>query len=175
MRPKTGYARNGDIRVAYQVVGDGPIDLLMTPGYVSHLDLWWMLPETARFLERLASFSRLILYDKRGTGLSDPAPGLPAMEERMEDLHAVLDAVGSQHTALLGFSEGGARAGSRGRSRWNCPAPAICPGWDPDPCGRPHRRVRAARRRPGRHGGPPRLPDRGEGTGWRGAGLGISP
>ena len=107
MRPKTGYARNGDVRIAYQVVGDGPIDLVMTPGYVSHLDLWWMLPETVRFIERLASFSRLILYDKRGTGLSDPAPGLPAMEERMEDLHAVLDAVGSEHTALLGFSEGG--------------------------------------------------------------------
>ena len=107
MRPKTGYARNGDIRIAYQVVGDGPIDLVMTPGYVSHLDLWWMLPETTRFMQRLASFSRLILYDKRGTGLSDPAPGLPAMEERMEDLHAVLDAVGSEHTALLGFSEGG--------------------------------------------------------------------
>ncbi|WP_435771272.1 adenylate/guanylate cyclase domain-containing protein [Nocardioides sp. SYSU DS0651] len=107
MRPKTGYARNGDIRVAYQVVGDGPVDLVMTPGYVSHLDLWWMLPETTRFMQRLASFSRLILYDKRGTGLSDPAPGLPAMEERMEDLHAVLDAVGSSHSALLGFSEGG--------------------------------------------------------------------
>ncbi|MDZ5622252.1 adenylate/guanylate cyclase domain-containing protein [Nocardioides sp. HM23] len=107
MRPKTGYARNDDIRIAYQVVGDGPIDLVMTPGYVSHLDLWWMLPETTRFMQRLASFSRLILYDKRGTGLSDPAPGLPAMDERMEDLHAVLDAVGSEHTALLGFSEGG--------------------------------------------------------------------
>ena len=107
MRPKTGFARNGDIRIAYQVVGDGPIDLVMTPGYVSHLDLWWMLPETVRFMERLASFSRLILYDKRGTGLSDPAPGLPAMDERMEDLHAVLDAAGSEHTALLGFSEGG--------------------------------------------------------------------
>ncbi len=107
MRPKTGYARNGDIRIAYQVVGDGPIDLVMTPGYVSHLDLWWMLPETLRFMRRLASFSRLILYDKRGTGLSDPAPGLPAMDARMEDLHAVLDAVGSEHTALFGFSEGG--------------------------------------------------------------------
>lgn len=108
MRPKTGYARNGGVRIAYQVVGDGPIDLVMTPGYVSHLDLWWMLPETTRFMQRLASFSRLILYDKRGTGLSDPAPGLPAMDERMEDLHAVLDAVGSEHTALFGFSEGGA-------------------------------------------------------------------
>ncbi|HWJ81558.1 MAG TPA: adenylate/guanylate cyclase domain-containing protein [Nocardioides sp.] len=107
MRPRTGFARNGEIRIAYQVVGDGPVDVVMTPGYVSHLDLWWMLPETNRFMQRLSSFSRLILYDKRGTGLSDPAPGLPAMDERMEDLHAVLDAVGSERTALFGFSEGG--------------------------------------------------------------------
>ena len=106
MRPKTGYARNGDVRIAYQVVGDGPIDLVFTPPYISHVDLWWMLPETNRFIERLASFSRVILYDKRGTGLSDPAPGLPAMEERMEDLHAVLDAVGSEQSALFGLSEG---------------------------------------------------------------------
>jgi class 3 adenylate cyclase len=106
-QPKTGYARNGDVRIAYQVVGDGPFDLVMTPGYVSHLDLWWMVPETTAFLRRLASFSRLILYDKRGTGLSDPAPGLPALEERMEDVHAVLDAVGSERAAMLGISEGG--------------------------------------------------------------------
>lgn len=106
MRPKTGYARNGDLRIAYQVVGNGPIDLVFTPPYISHVDLWWMIPETTRFVERLASFSRLILYDKRGTGLSDPAPGLPAMEERMEDLHAVLDAVGSERSALFGLSEG---------------------------------------------------------------------
>lgn len=107
MRPKTGYARNGGVRIAYQVVGDGPLDLVMTPGYVSHVDLWWMQPETTRFLERLASFSRLIIYDKRGTGLSDPSPGSPSMEERMEDLHAVMDHAGSQQAALLGFSEGG--------------------------------------------------------------------
>jgi class 3 adenylate cyclase len=107
MRPKTGYARNGDVRIAYQVVGDGPVDLVFTPPYISHVDLWWMLPETARFLERLASFSRLILYDKRGTGLSDPAPALPAVEDRMEDLHAVLDAVGADRPAVMGMSEGG--------------------------------------------------------------------
>jgi class 3 adenylate cyclase len=106
-QPKTGYARNGDLRIAYQVVGDGPFDLVVTPGYVSHLDLWWMFPETTAFLRRLASFSRLILYDKRGTGLSDPAPGLPALEERMEDVHAVMDAAGSERAALLGISEGG--------------------------------------------------------------------
>jgi class 3 adenylate cyclase len=106
-QPDTRYARNGDINIAFQVVGDGPIDLVMTPGYISHLDLWWTIPETTAFLRRLASFSRLIIYDKRGTGLSDPAPGVPALEERMEDLHAVLDAAGSERTALFGMSEGG--------------------------------------------------------------------
>jgi pimeloyl-ACP methyl ester carboxylesterase len=106
-QPDTSYARNGDVNIAYQVLGDGPIDLVMTPGYISHLDLWWTFPETTAFLRRLASFSRLILYDKRGTGLSDPAPGLPALEERMEDLHAVLDAAGSERAALFGISEGG--------------------------------------------------------------------
>lgn len=106
MRPRTGFARNGDVRIAYQIVGDGPLDLVFTPPYISHVDLWWMIPETSRFMEQLSSFSRLILYDKRGTGLSDPAPGLPAMEERMEDLHAVLDAVGSPRSSLFGLSEG---------------------------------------------------------------------
>lgn len=107
MRPKTGFARNGDTRIAYQVVGDGPLDLVLTPGYVSHVDLWWILPESTRFLERLASFARVILYDKRGTGLSDPAAGIPSVEDRMEDLHAVLDAAGARRPAVIGFSEGG--------------------------------------------------------------------
>jgi class 3 adenylate cyclase len=106
-QPKTSYARNGDVNIAYQVVGEGPLDLVLVPGFISHLDLIWSLPEAAAFLRRLASFSRLILFDKRGTGLSDPVPGLPTLEERMEDLHAVLDAVGSRRAALLGVSEGG--------------------------------------------------------------------
>jgi pimeloyl-ACP methyl ester carboxylesterase len=106
-QPKTSYAKNGDVNIAYQVVGDGSLDLVFVPGFVSHLDLWWSFPETAAFLRRLASFSRLILFDKRGTGLSDPVPGVPTLEERMEDLHAVLDAVGSERAALLGASEGG--------------------------------------------------------------------
>src|SRR5919202_831375 len=93
--PKTQYARNGDVNIAYQVVGDGPMDLAVVPGFVSHLDLIWTLPEATAFLRRLASFSRLILFDKRGTGLSDPVAGQSSLEERMEDLHAVLDAVGS--------------------------------------------------------------------------------
>lgn len=106
-QPRTRYARNGDVNIAYQVVGEGPMDLVLVPGYISHLDLMWSVPETTSFLRRLASFSRLILFDKRGTGLSDPVPGVPTLEERMEDLHAVLDAAGSERTALFGISEGG--------------------------------------------------------------------
>ena len=106
-QPKTQYARNGEVNIAYQVVGDGPIDLAIVPGFISHVDLWWTIPETTAFLRRLASFCRLILFDKRGTGLSDPVAGLSSLEERMEDLHAVLDAAGSERPALLGVSEGG--------------------------------------------------------------------
>ena len=106
-QPKTQYARNGDVNIAYQVVGEGPIDLAIVPGFISHVDLWWTIPETTAFIRRLTSFCRLILFDKRGTGLSDPVAGLSSLEERMEDLHAVLDAAGSERPALLGISEGG--------------------------------------------------------------------
>jgi class 3 adenylate cyclase len=97
------------VSIAYQVVGDGPFDLVYVPGFVSNIELMWEEPGLARFLERLASFSRLILFDKRGTGLSDPVPndGLPTLEERMDDVRAVMDAVGSKRAALLGHSEGG--------------------------------------------------------------------
>jgi pimeloyl-ACP methyl ester carboxylesterase len=107
VQPKTSYARNGDVNIAYQVIGDGPLDLLFIPPFVSHLDLYWAAPETAAFFSRLASFSRLILFDKRGTGLSDPISGVATLEERMEDVRAVLDACGSQRAALFGLSEGG--------------------------------------------------------------------
>ena len=109
MHPKTEYARSGEIHIAYQVVGDGPFDLVYVPGWVSHLDLAWEEPTLARFLSRLASFSRLILFDKRGTGLSDRVPNaqLPSLEERMDDLRAVMDAAGSERAAVFGFSEGG--------------------------------------------------------------------
>jgi len=106
-QPKTSYARNGDVNIAYQVIGDGPLDLLFIPAYVSHLDLYWAAPETAAFFRRLASFSRLILFDKRGTGLSDPVSGVATLEERMEDVRAVLDACGSDRVTLFGLSEGG--------------------------------------------------------------------
>ena len=107
MPPQTRYAKSGDVHIAYQVVGDGPFDLVLVPGAFSHVEVWWEEPLAASFLQRLASFSRLILFDKRGTGLSDRVPdhALPTLEERMDDVRAVMDAVGSQRAALFGFSE----------------------------------------------------------------------
>jgi class 3 adenylate cyclase len=108
-RSETRYARSGDVSIAYQVVGDGPFDLVYVPGWVSNVELMWDEPDYAAFLERIASFSRLIIFDKRGTGLSDPVPldELPTLEQRMDDVRAVMDAVGSDRAALLGHSEGG--------------------------------------------------------------------
>jgi len=108
-RPETRYAKSGDLNIAYQVVGDGPRDLIYVPGWISNVELNWEEPALAHVLERLSSFSRLILFDKRGTGLSDPVPQdrLPTLEERMDDVRAVLDAVESKQTAVFGFSEGG--------------------------------------------------------------------
>lgn len=107
--PETRYARSGDVNIAYQVVGSGALDLVFVMGWVSHLEYFWREPSFAQFLLRLASFSRLILFDKRGTGLSDrvPVTELPTLEQRMDDVRAVLDAVGSQRAALCGVSEGG--------------------------------------------------------------------
>jgi len=103
------YAKNGKVHIAYRVVGEGPLDLVVVPGWVTHLEAHWDDPLVWRFMERLAAFSRLILFDKRGTGMSDPVPeeNLPGLETRMEDVHAVLDAVGSSKAALMGISEGG--------------------------------------------------------------------
>ena len=107
--PKTQYVRSGDVHIAYQVVGEGPRDLVYVPGWVSHVELGWELPEFVHGFRRLALFSRLIMFDKRGTGLSDRVPNdkLPTLEERMDDLRAVMDAAGSERAALFGFSEGG--------------------------------------------------------------------
>lgn len=107
MPPKTKYAKSGGASIAYQVVGEGPFDLVMVPGFVSHVEANWEFPGARRFFNRLGSFSRLILYDKRGTGLSDPVSEVPSMEQRVADLHAVLDAAGSERPAILGVSEGG--------------------------------------------------------------------
>jgi len=106
-RPETRYAKSGEVNIAYQVLGDGPTDLVCVPGWVSNLDHVWSEPSLARFYERLASFSRLILFDKRGTGLSDQTAEPPGLEQRMDDVRAVMDAVGSRRSALFGASEGG--------------------------------------------------------------------
>ena len=107
MQPETRWARSGDLCIAYQVFGGGPVDLLLAPGYLTHLEQnqWW--PGYASFLERLGSFSRLILFDRRGTGLSDRILSLGSFEELMDDITAVLDAAGSEQAVLLGQAEGG--------------------------------------------------------------------
>jgi class 3 adenylate cyclase/pimeloyl-ACP methyl ester carboxylesterase len=105
--PETRYARSGDVRIAYQVVGNGDLDVVWVPGVVNHLDAIWADSATARFFSRLAAFSRLILFDKRGTGLSDRNIGEAPLEDRMDDVRAVMDAVGSNQAALVTYSEGG--------------------------------------------------------------------
>ena len=106
-QPQTRYAKGPEGDVAYQVVGDGPIDLVVVPGWFSHIDLQWDDLQWRSFLGELASFARVILYDKRGTGLSDPVDGVPTIENRADDLRTVMDAAGSGRAALFGFSEGG--------------------------------------------------------------------
>jgi class 3 adenylate cyclase/pimeloyl-ACP methyl ester carboxylesterase len=108
--PKTRYARSGDLSIAYQVVGEGPFDLIFVPGTFSHLEIAWQMPSWAEYNLRLADFARLILFDKRGTGMSDRVAGAPSLEERMDDIRAVLEAVGSERAAVFGFSEGAALA-----------------------------------------------------------------
>jgi class 3 adenylate cyclase len=108
--PETNYAKSGDVNIAYQVHGDGDIDLVTVAGFISHLDLMWEDPAYAAAMERLGSFARVIRFDKRGTGLSDPVgfDEYPSLEVRMDDVRAVMDAVGSEEAALCGFSEGAA-------------------------------------------------------------------
>jgi pimeloyl-ACP methyl ester carboxylesterase/DNA-binding CsgD family transcriptional regulator len=107
MAGQTHYARNGDISLAYQVIGDGPIDLVLVLGFVSHLEASWEEPRLAAFLRRLASFTRLIVFDKRGCGMSDPVKEPPTAQDRLDDLAAVLDAARSRRAVLFGTSEGG--------------------------------------------------------------------
>lgn len=107
MQPETKYARCGSLHIAYQVVGEGPSDLVFVPGFVSHLEHQWEEPLQAAFFQRLASFSRLIRFDKRGAGLSDRVERMPSIEERMDDVRAVMDALSCERAAILGLSEGG--------------------------------------------------------------------
>jgi pimeloyl-ACP methyl ester carboxylesterase len=110
MLPETKYAKSSDVHIAYQVIGNGPLDLVIVPGFVTYAKHLWEQPLAARFYQHLASFARLILFDKRGTGLSDRVADkdLPTLEERMDDVQAVMDAVGSGRAALFSVSEGGA-------------------------------------------------------------------
>ncbi len=105
--PPTHYAKSGDVSIAYQVVGDGPIDLVLILGFATHLELQWESAAFARFFERISSFSRLIIFDKRGTGLSDPVTEVPTLEQRIDDVRAVMDAARSERAAVFGVSEGG--------------------------------------------------------------------
>ena len=101
------FARSGDVDIAYRIVGDGPVDLVYAQGAYTHLEIYWDLPQFRRYCERLGEFTRLILFDKRGMGMSDRVPGATTLEERMDDIRAVMDAVGSERAAVMGESEGG--------------------------------------------------------------------
>lgn len=107
MRAETEYTRSGDVSIAYQVLGDGPIDLVMAPGWIFHLELVWEQPEFERMMRKLTPHFRVILFDKRGTGLSDRSIGASSIEDRMDDIRAVMDAAGSEQAAIMGWSEGG--------------------------------------------------------------------
>ena len=105
--PRTRYALSGDAHIAYQVFGEGDLDLVFVPGFVSNIEHYWEMPRVPDLLERLGSFARVVIFDKRGTGLSDPVAGPPPLEQRMDDMQAVMDAVGVERAALFGVSEGG--------------------------------------------------------------------
>jgi class 3 adenylate cyclase len=104
---EVAFARSGDVSIAYRVVGDGPVDLVYVQGAFTHLDVYWELPAFRRYCERLAEFSRLVLFDKRGMGMSDRVPGATPLDVRMDDIRAVMDAIGSESAAVMGESEGG--------------------------------------------------------------------
>ena len=106
MQPVTQYARSGDVHIAYQAFGAGPINLVRVPGFVSNIENYWDEPDLARFLRRLASYARVVTFDKRGTGMSDRVTELPGLEQRMDDLRAVMDAADMEQAAVLGISEG---------------------------------------------------------------------
>src|SRR3954464_8720765 len=110
MQPNTRYARSNDLHIAYQVFGEGSTDLVIVPGFISNIEETWDDPNAARWLERLGRFARVIVFDKRGTGLSDRAGLVPTLDERMDDARAVMDAARSERAVLLGISEGGSLA-----------------------------------------------------------------
>ena len=104
--PETRYAQSDDVNIAYQVLGDGPLDIILVPGLTSNIEMFHELPGYTATLRRLASFARIVTFDKRGQGLSDRMTGAPSLEQRMDDVRAVMDAIGSRRAAILSFSEG---------------------------------------------------------------------
>ena len=107
MPPRTQYAKHGDLNIAYQVTGDGPIDILVVPSFVSNIEFWWAHPVMKAWWDRVTSFARLILFDKLGTGCSDPVSGPRTLEQRSDEIKAVMEAVGCERPVLFGLSEGG--------------------------------------------------------------------
>jgi pimeloyl-ACP methyl ester carboxylesterase len=105
--PVTRYAMSGDVNIAYQIIGDGPVDIVMIAGSVSHVEFLHEIKGYTAFFRRLSTFARIISFDKRGQGLSDRVSGAPSLEDRMDDIRAIMDAVGSKRAVLMGFSEGG--------------------------------------------------------------------
>jgi pimeloyl-ACP methyl ester carboxylesterase len=104
--PETRYALSGDVNLAYQVMGDGPVDIILVPGVVSHVEFMHEVAGYTAFLRRLSNFARVVTFDKRGQGLSDRISGAPSLEQRMDDVRAIMDEIGSRRAVLLGFSEG---------------------------------------------------------------------
>src|SRR6188472_2156222 len=104
--PETHYALSGDVNIAYQTMGNGPVDIVVVPGIMSHVEFLHELPGYTAFMRRLSTFARVVMFDKRGQGLSDRVAGAPSLEQRMDDVRAVMDSIGSKKTALLGISEG---------------------------------------------------------------------
>ena len=107
MQPVTQYAKSDSVHIAYQVYGEGRINLLVVPGFISNVENSWEQPELARWMLRIASYARVVMFDKRGTGMSDRVTDLPGLDQRMDDLRAVMDAAGLQRAAVMGISEGG--------------------------------------------------------------------
>jgi len=110
MPPQTRYAKSGGVHIAYQVFGEGPVDLVMVPGFISNVETTWDLPEFSRYLLRLATYARIAIFDKRGTGMSDRGDDIPGLDQRMDDLRAVMDACNMPCAAFYGLSEGGSLA-----------------------------------------------------------------
>jgi pimeloyl-ACP methyl ester carboxylesterase len=110
MQPETRYAKSGDVSIAYQVFGEGSINLVLSPFFISNIEHFWEDPDMSRWLTRLASFARVAMFDKRGTGMSDRVTEMPGLDQRIDDLRAVMDAAGMEQAAVMGLSEGGSLA-----------------------------------------------------------------